>query len=260
MVWQGFGEAGSAAEVVRRGGCAVRTLPVDGTCAATARRFVRDVLAELRLPDGVVGDAVTMVSELATNVFVHTLGGRVLSITPTVGLPEVRVYGRESGTELVVKVFDSGSWTGAPPCGALRPEVEAEGGRGLEIVDALVREHGGRWGLHRSRSSLGLAPVSGKVVYFGLPVHGRLPVAPVDDCRRAVRELARVLAAQGIERTHLSVGWGMAVLSVRAGITAWVRDGVVSVTLPPVGTRKFATSDLADVAEEIVRCGEELDA
>ncbi|OLT25091.1 hypothetical protein BJF79_13090 [Actinomadura sp. CNU-125] len=236
----------------------MRTLPVDGTCAAVARRFVRDVLAELRLPDGLVEDSVTMVSELATNVFVHTLGGRVLSITPTVGLPEVRIYGRESGTELVVKVFDSGSWIGAPPRGALRPEAGAEGGRGLEIVDALVREHGGRWGLHRSRSSLGLAPVPGKVVYFGLP--GRLPVAPVDDCIRTVRELARMLAAQGIERTHLSVGWGMAVLSVRAGITAWARDGGVSVTLPPVGTRKFAMSDLADVAEEIVRCGEDLDA
>ncbi|MFD0903025.1 ATP-binding protein [Actinomadura sediminis] len=237
----------------------MRGLPVDGTCAGTARGFVRDVLAGLGLPGGLVGDAVTMVSELATNVFVHTLGGRVLGVAPTAGLPEVRIYGRESGTELVVKVFDSGPWIGAPPCGDLRPDAGAEGGRGLEIVDALVREHGGRWGLHRSRASLGPAPVSGKVVYFGLPVDGRLPAAPVPDCRRAVAELARELAARGIERTNLSVGWGMAVLSVRAGITAWVRDGVVSVTLPPVGTRAFAASDLADVAEEIVRCGEEMD-
>ncbi|QFG20982.1 ATP-binding protein [Actinomadura sp. WMMB 499] len=249
------------AALVRRGGCAVRTLPVDGTCAGTARGFVRDVLAGLRLPDVLVEDSVTMVSELAANVFVHSLGGRGLSITPTAGLPEVRIYGRESGTELVVKVFDSGSWIGASPRGALRPDAGAESGRGLEIVDALVREHGGRWGLHRSRSSLGLATVPGKVVYFGLPAPaGCLPVAPGNDCRRAAWELGRVLAARGIGRTHVSAGWGMAVLSVRAGITAWVRDGTVSVTLPPVGTRKFAVTDLADVAEEIVRCGEDLDA
>lgn len=110
-------------------------------------------------------DAVTMVSELATNAFVHALGGRPLAIMPTAGLPEVQIYLRGGGTEAVVRVFDSAGWAGMVPSGAgLRPPVEAEGGRGLELVNALAVEHRGRWGAHRSRSMLGSVPVSGNLL------------------------------------------------------------------------------------------------
>ncbi|TDC91401.1 hypothetical protein E1285_13015 [Actinomadura sp. 7K507] len=212
------------------------------------------------LPGDLVDDAVTMVSELATNVFVHALGGRALGSMPTAGLPELQIYGRGQGAEVVVRVFDSASWCGTVPSGAnLRPPVEAEGGRGLEVVNALAVEHGGRWGAHRSRSRLGSVPVSGKVVYFALPV--QVPwFPPRRDCHEAARALRRLLAARGIGPLHLSDGWRMAVLSVRAEITVWVRDGTFFATLPPAGVLRLPVCDVVEVAEEIVRCNEDLDA
>ena len=225
-----------------------------------ARKVVRETLGDLPLPDAMVDDAVTMVSELATNVFAHALGGRALSVMPTAGLPEVQIYGRARGTEIVVRVFDSAAWCGTVPSGAgLRPPADAEGGRGLELVNALAVEHGGRWGACRSRSRLGAVPVSGKVVYFTLPA----AVAwspPRRNCHEAARELRRLLAARGIGPLHLSEGWRMAVLSVRAEITVWVRDGTFFVTLPGGDGACHPVCGVVDVAERIVRCNEDLNA
>ncbi|MFB4311845.1 ATP-binding protein [Actinomadura sp. GTD37] len=228
-----------------------------------AREAVRETLGALRLAEGVVDDAVTMVSELATNAFVHALGGRPLLVMPTAGLPEVQIYGRGRGrgTEVVVRVFDSASWCGTVPSGAgnLRPPTEAEGGRGLELVNALTVEHGGRWGAHRSRSQTGLTPVSGKVVYFTLPV--AMPWRPTRrDCHEAARELRRLLAARGIGPLHLNEGWRMAVVSVRAEITVWVRDETFFITLPGAGAACHPVCDVVEVAEAIVRCNEDLNA
>ncbi|WP_067636164.1 ATP-binding protein [Actinomadura latina] len=250
----------SAAGVVRLGGCAVWALPAEARCARVAREVVRETLGALPLPEGMVDDAVTMVSELATNVFAHALGGRALAIMPTAGLPEVQIYGQGRGTEVVVRVFDSAAWCGTVRSGAgLRPPVDAEGGRGLELVNALAVEHRGRWGAHRSRSMLGSVPVSGKVVYFALPA----AVAwspPRRDCHEAARELRRLLGVRGIGPLHLSEGWRMAVLSVRAEITVWVRDETFFVTLPEAGALCRPVCDVVEVAETIVRCNEDLNA
>ncbi|GAA0586302.1 hypothetical protein GCM10009546_55840 [Actinomadura livida] len=235
-------------------------LPPEARCAGVARKLVREALTALLLPGEVVEDAVTMVSELATNAFAHALGGRALGVTPTAGLPELQIYARGQGTEVVVRVFDSASWCGAVPSGEnLRPPVDAVGGRGLELVNALAVEHGGRWGAHRSRSRLGSAPVSGKVVYFALPA--RVPWCPPRrDCHEAARELRRLLAARRIGPLHLSDGLRMAVLSVRPEITIWVRDATFYVTRPSAGAVRRPVGDVEDVAEEVVRCNEDLDA
>ncbi|TDC53056.1 hypothetical protein E1281_18260 [Actinomadura sp. KC345] len=179
---------------------------------------------------------------------------------PTTGLPELQIYGRGGWPEIVVRVFDSASWCGTVPSGErLRPPVEAEGGRGLELVNALAVEHGGRWGAHRSRSRLGSVPVSGKVVHFALPV--RVPWCPPRrDCHEAARELRRLLAARGIGPLHLNDGLRMAVLSVRAEITAWVRDETFFVTLPSSGAVCRPVCDIVEVTEGIVRCNEDLGA
>ncbi|MFA1545793.1 ATP-binding protein [Actinomadura chokoriensis] len=225
-----------------------------------ARKVVRETLSALMLPEETVDDAVTMVSELATNAFTHALGGRALATMPTVGLPEVQIYGRGAGTEVVVRVFDSASWCRKAPSEAgLRPPVEAEGGRGLELVNALAVERGGWWGACRSRSQLGLLPVSGKVVYFALPAS--MPWRPPQrDCRQAARELRRLLSVRGIGPLHLSEGWRMAVLSVRAEITVWVRDDTFFVTLPGAGAACHPVCDVVGVAEEIIRRNEDLNA
>jgi hypothetical protein len=90
-------------------------------------------------------------------------------------------------------------------------------------------------------SMLGSVPVSGKVVYFALPA----AVAwspPRRDCHEAARELRR-----------------MAVLSVRAEITVWVRDETFFVTLPEGGACR-PVCDVVEVAVGIVRCNEDLNA
>src|SRR5215469_7424320 len=49
------------------GGCFVRPLPIDTTCAAAARRYFREATSALSLPSGLLHDGVTMASELAAN-------------------------------------------------------------------------------------------------------------------------------------------------------------------------------------------------
>ncbi|MBO2451795.1 ATP-binding protein [Actinomadura barringtoniae] len=232
---------------VHAGGCAVWALPPDGTCARMARALVREMLCGLRLPDVLVHDAVTMVSELATNALTHAGDA-----------PELYLYRRGRWPEIVVKVFDTGPWKGA--LAALRPEPSCESGRGLEVVAGLSGEHGGTWGVHRTRSWL--RPASGKATFFTVRVpHGSAGWGlPRRDCRTAIRELAEVLRARGVGPLHCSEGWGIATLSVRAGMTAWIREETLSVSLPPRGTVRFPTWDLAEAAEAIVRCGEDLDA
>src|SRR5207248_3592619 len=53
--------------VLATGGCCASPLPLDATCAREARRVFTDAVAGLGLHDEVLGDGVTMVSELAAN-------------------------------------------------------------------------------------------------------------------------------------------------------------------------------------------------
>ncbi|MGI5164083.1 ATP-binding protein [Spirillospora sp. CA-253888] len=246
---------------VAGGGCAVWGLPPDGTCAAVARSHVRAVMRALLVPEPLVSDAATMVSELATNVFVHALDGRPPPTMPLAGLPELYMYRRGNEPELVIKVYDSAPWRGAFPSEPLRPGWGAESGRGFEVVNALTAEHGGRWGVHRSRSWLGAAPLSGKVSYFTLPVPWSQGVqAPVRDARQAARELEAVLATRGLGPLTRCEGWDMAVVSVRAEITVWARPRGIFLTTPCTGTVRHHLDEVTEVAEVIVRCNEDLDA
>ncbi|MEU6038128.1 hypothetical protein ABZ801_22220 [Actinomadura sp. NPDC047616] len=52
----------------------------------------------------------------------------------------------------------------------------------------------------------------------------------------------------------------MSVLSVRAGITVWARDGGLAVTTPCAGMLRFPLGDVTEAAETIVRHCEDLDA
>lgn len=172
------------------------------------------------------------------------------------------MYLRASRTEVVTKVFDSGPWKGPLPRRCVRPAPEKESGRGLQMVDALTTEHGGSWGVHRSRSWLKAPPVSGKVAYFVLPVPKGCggDAAVAHDGRTAARALIGALGERGLGPLHGCEGWNMAVLSVRAEITVWVRPEGISLTTPLTGTVCYPLTDVAEVAEVIVRCNEDLDA
>ncbi|MFB4301942.1 ATP-binding protein [Actinomadura sp. NTSP31] len=224
-------------------------LPADATCAAFARARLSATMRGLRMPDVLVCDAATMVSELVTNVHRHASGT----------VSELYVYRTGERAEIVAKVFDGAPWKGAVPA-ARRPLPLDEGGRGFEVVNALAAEHDGRWGVHRSRSRLAFAPITGKAVYFALPMVGvALPVLCKDPVG-AMSELEAALSGRGLRALHRCQGWDMAVLSVRAEITVWARRHGFVVTMPSVGTVRYPLWDVTEVAEAVVRCHEELDA
>lgn len=90
------------------GGCPVWPLPHTRACAEAARSIVRAALAGLvpdRLDDGLI-----MASELATNAWLHGLGGRELDDrrAPAAGRSELAIYrrGPVPAPELVITVFD----------------------------------------------------------------------------------------------------------------------------------------------------------
>ena len=92
------------------GQCAVWQLPHTPECAKIARNKIREALSEL-LPETVVNDCTLMVSELATNGFIHGLGGWSLDDRgePDVCRSELAIYRRGTGhnAELVITIFDS---------------------------------------------------------------------------------------------------------------------------------------------------------
>lgn len=97
-----------------------------------AREFVSRHAAAAGLGDERTGDLQLIVSELATNSLLYTVGGCRLALWTADGL-------------LVCQVIDSGRLEN-PLAGRLLPDPEATGGRGLYLVNALadlVRIHAG---------------------------------------------------------------------------------------------------------------------
>lgn len=257
------------AVTVSAGGCSASPLPMDASCAATARQLFRAAATGIGLPDEVVYDGVTMASELAANSmhardavqFDGVLG------CPVAGAPELWLYLRRTAgqQELVCKVFDAlPGWKNgqAPePLAACASAEEEESGRGLCVVHALSQ---GRWGHHLTRARLGGWKAAGKAVWFAQPVPAgaaldRFRVA-LPGSLQAAATLERMLAERGLR--HIvradAPASGMSVLSIRRGLTVWVRSRVVSWT-SRTGRREWREfSDLVDAAEQIVCAHEEL--
>ncbi|MCD0452777.1 ATP-binding protein [Actinocorallia sp. API 0066] len=123
------------------------SLPADATCARTARRLVRDTLAELGVPEGAVDDAGLMVSELATNAHQHAAGHP----------PHELWVSCLDAFEFSCAIFD------ALPTRDLPLAFErGDFGRGLSIVAELSK---GRWGTEVARARLD-PRIRGKAIWF----------------------------------------------------------------------------------------------
>jgi hypothetical protein len=250
------------------GGCSSWPLPADVTCAVVARRRFRDAAAALCLPAELASDGLLMASELAAN----TLHARV-NVTldgagawPIAGGPELWIYLRRAagGWELAVKVFDSLSgWKDdlAPVPGATG--ADAESGRGLQVVAELSA---GRWGHHLTRSRFGGWKAPGKAVWFALPVPDGLVPEPLRQTRvapgRAAWALEEMLAERGLGEGLLRAqapSTGMAVLSVRPGLTVWCRDDLIWWWTQDRLRCERAPTDLVEVAEQITCACAEMD-
>lgn len=143
---EGASMTGSAE--ILAGRCAAWVLPHTAECAKTARVRLKDVLVALGL-SAQVSDGVTMVSELATNAWLHGLRGVSLDDphAPAAGRSELAVYrrGPEHAAELVVTVFDprpSLAWISERPANPLAgPAGERRDGRlSVAEIDKLLSE------------------------------------------------------------------------------------------------------------------------
>ncbi|WP_055602258.1 ATP-binding protein [Streptomyces aureus] len=140
------------------------TLPSDPASVPTARRYVADVLVGWGLDDAAeIADSIRLiVSELATNAVLHTLGQ-----SPTFTV-DVRLEREE---RLHVGVTDSHPRRPR----RLPAAVQQDNGRGMAIIRVLAAEAGGR---------LSVTPTEdgGKTVWITLP----WTTAPVVSCQGAV--------------------------------------------------------------------------
>ena len=267
------------AVTVSAGGCSASPLPMDASCAAAARQLFRAAAAGIGLPDETIYEGVTMASELAANSMHARAAVQFDGVLgcPVAGAPELWLYLRRAAgqQELVCKVFDAlPGWKNGQPPDPLAGDPlatdplaadplaeEEESGRGLCVVQALSA---GRWGYHPTRARLGGWKVPGKTVWFAQPVP---PGTALDRFRQAqpgslqaAAILERMLAERGlghIVRADAPAS-GMSVLSIRRGLTVWVRSRVVSWT-SRTGRREWREfADLVNAAEQIVCAHEEL--
>jgi hypothetical protein len=246
------------------GGCFVRPLPMDTTCAASARRYFREALSSLSLPGGLLHDGVTMASELAANTL-HAYRNVGLSAARqrAAGVPEIWLYLRGSGRicEVVCKVFDAErSWTVGSRPGMSDAPADSVSGRGLQVVAGLSA---GQWGCHLTRSRLGSWRVPGKVVWFALripsaavPEHLGRPRYPED---WLVDELEWMLADRGLSGSIVRADMGeLSVLSISQYLTVWRRADLLCWRTRPGQHHQVTLTDLVEAAEQIVSAHEEI--
>jgi hypothetical protein len=253
---------------IAAGGCFARPLPLDRTCASSARRFFREAVAGIGLPDDLIHDGVTMASELAANTL-NAQGNIEFSGNgqrPVSGLPEFWLYLRGRGTqcELVCKIFDSEQgWNGGgqPSTGIEKAPPEAVSGRGLQVVAGLSA---GQWGHHLTRGRLGSWKVPGKAVWFAMRVPPACAVTrnrPQVSACQAANELELMLADRGLGGSLVRTsepGGAMTVISVSRHLTVWSYGDIASWRAPDGRYVRRKVADLVDVGEEIVCANEDL--
>jgi len=139
VVGQADGGSAPSQRPIARLPVASTRLPAHPTSSRAAREFVTTNL-HLWGYEGVVDDAVLLVSELVTNAVIHAR-------TP------VDLVVRRVGSALRIEVFDDGHGVPEPRYA----DLDDSAGRGLGLVQALAT----RWGVDDK--------AGGKTVWFELP-------------------------------------------------------------------------------------------
>lgn len=221
---------------IAAGSACVFVLPRERTCASRARSMLAATMKQLRFADDTIDDARIAVSELATNAVTHAR---------TDAPPELWAWARSRpAPQLVVSIFDAHPESRPMPSGA---DLLDEHGKGLAIVAALAASTG----THRTRSRTGKV-VSGKSVWFAVPLPMSWPAAALVHPAVAAARLREALTDRGITTAHRSDDRGITVISV-GRLNVWVQpkafawcDGHGHVRLP--------LSDLQEATERIVNC------
>jgi len=159
-----------------------------------SREFIRQTLGDWQVPDQ-IDIAEVVVSELVTNAVKGTRTStrtRTSSTDAAAECEDIGVQLRAMDTELYVEVWDAGDGSPVIP----EQTLDAEGGRGLFLVEALSR----RWGVYRPVvggkivwSELALAePVKLPSLIEELPVHDPGGHGPVVGSRLEPVDIALV--------------------------------------------------------------------
>jgi hypothetical protein len=249
---------------ISAGGCFVRPLPLDTTCAAAGRRFFREAVSSLHIPSGLVHDGVTMASELAANTL-HAQRGAgpgVVRQRAAGGVPEIWVSlrGDSRRCELVCKLFDSArSWDTGGETGLDKAPIDAVSGRGLQVVDGLSA---GQWGCHPTLSRLGSWKVPGKAVWFALRIPPaalpELPGRPRYGPDWLIDELEGMLADRGLTGIVRADASDITVLSVSRHLTVWRHGSTVSWRTASGHYQQLDLADTVEAVEQIIAVHEEI--
>ncbi|WP_051704548.1 SpoIIE family protein phosphatase [Glycomyces sp. NRRL B-16210] len=160
-------------------------LPADDRSPAAARAAVRAVLAEAGLSE-LLDETLLLTTELATNGVVHA--GTDINLT---------VAADSIGVRVTVTDYRSG---GIDPMDTAMPEVTAEGGRGLLLVDRFASS----WGTTHD--------VTGKSIWFRIdrdpdarPAARPVPDAQVEPALPDLPQLAALLTVAPVLQSRLPV-------------------------------------------------------
>ena len=120
------GHEGPCGQVAPRGKgfLVVAVLPASARAVPRLRRLARAVVRSHRLPEAAEEALTVIVSELGTNVVLHS------------GSPELEVVFEIEDTSLTVRVRDCGRWRQRPAPRCEPDDMDAPFGRGLALVDA----------------------------------------------------------------------------------------------------------------------------
>lgn len=104
-------------------------LPGEALSIPVIRRVLGDALQTLGVADACVGDIEVAVSEACTNVLDHTGPGDAYEVVAAI-----------DGAHCVLKIVDRGAGFDADGLGHASAPLEAEHGRGIQLMRALVDE------------------------------------------------------------------------------------------------------------------------
>ncbi|MEV0408010.1 ATP-binding protein [Actinoallomurus sp. NPDC050550] len=113
----------------------------------SVRRFTEALARRYKVNEGLVGDLVIAVNEIATNAVRH-------------GSPHAELSMWTEDGSVIAEIHDSGTWTPADAPGGTPPPPEAEGGMGIWVARQICSAVNIRTGINGTVVRLELSPTA----------------------------------------------------------------------------------------------------
>ncbi|WP_433179237.1 ATP-binding protein [Actinoallomurus sp. CA-150999] len=113
----------------------------------SVRRFTEALARRYKVSEGLIGDLVIAVNEIATNAVRH-------------GSPHAELSMWTEDGSVIAEIHDSGTWTPADAPGGTPPPPEAEGGMGIWVARQICSAVNIRTGINGTVVRLELSPTA----------------------------------------------------------------------------------------------------